>query len=254
MPNPTDPTELAKRAAMSLFKTGHALAAAIVYGEAAKLAPDDPEILCGFGAGVGNSAGRLVIAPFVQWSTRILERCVACGDTPYAKIARERLVELRSKPEYLPLPAAQPGDFEPLVAFLDVEPRNTIPAAIDALAEDDRMFAIMALGDLGSPRFWSAIAAAIEGRWGDGAARSALKRVGRYASHRAVRDAMVALRRSPLGAECDPYLEFAERNVASIPIAIEPVEGFVKVQAPPAGAVVPPPAPAGSRKPWWKFW
>src|SRR5262245_33714318 len=96
MSNLTDPTELAKRAAIAMFRTDNALAAAIVYGEAAKLAPDDPEILCGFGAGVGNSAGQLVVAPFVQWSTRILERCVGCGDSPYANVARERLAELRS--------------------------------------------------------------------------------------------------------------------------------------------------------------
>ncbi len=248
--NSTDPVELAKRAGMELFKAGHSLAAAIVYGEAAKRAPDDPEILLGFGAGVGNSAGRLVIAPFVHWSTKLLERCLRTGDNAYTKIARERLVELKAKPEYLPLPPAEPSEFEPLIAFLDVDPRNTLPAAIDELPEGDRMFAVMALGDVGSPRFWSAIAGALEGRWGAGPARSALKRVKPYAAHVAVRDAMVKLKAGPLGEECEPYLSFAEQSIASIQPTIQAPTGFVRVEPPP----VTPVAAAHDKKPWWKFW
>ena len=248
--NPTDPVELAKSAGMKFFRAGHSLAAAIVYGEAAVRAPDDPAVLLGFGAGVGNSAGRLVIAPFVQWSTKLLERCITTGDSEYTKVARERLDELKTKPEYLPLAPAQQSEFEPLLAFLDVDPRNTLPAAIDDLPEDDKMFAIMALGDLGSPRFWAAIAGAIDGRWGAGAARSALKRVGRYARYIAVRNAMVRLKSGLLADECEPYRKFALESVVSVQATIKAPTGFVRVEPPP---VTPVAAPNG-KKPWWKFW
>ncbi|MCW5808454.1 MAG: hypothetical protein KIT31_39250 [Deltaproteobacteria bacterium] len=222
---------------MAFLKAQHPLAAAIVFGEAAKLTPADPALLLGLGIAVRSSAGVLVTRPFVEWSVRILKRCIeldAHGD--HGRVAGDRLAALACSPDYADLPAIEPADLDVLVAFLDVAPATVLPDAISALPDDDRMFAIMSLAELRSPRFWSAIAAAISGTWGLGPARSALKRVAPYGHHRAVRTALASLRASPRGEDCDPYLHFAERLVADIPIT-EPT-------APP---------PTAPRR-WWRLW
>ena len=247
--NGIDPSALGAKAAMLFFKRDAYLAAAIVYGETAKLAPDNPEVLVGLGAAVGNSAGVLVIAPFVQWSTRILKRCLAVsGSGPYAEVARQRLKELEGKKEYRDLPTLEPADLDELLAFLDID-RTIVVAAIDGIADDDKMFAVMALGDLRALRFTPVIAAAIEGRWGAAPIRSALKRVGPFAKRRSIHEAFAKLKASALAAEAQPYLEFAEKG---LPPASEVEDD--PVPAPPrraaaAPAEVPPPP-----KPWWKIW
>lgn len=258
------PKDLAASAGMILFKAGQPLAAAIVYAEAAKLAFDDPAILLGLGASVGNSAGVLVVAPFVQWSTRTLKRClVVASDGPYAKVARERLETLREKKEFQDLPPIEASDLDELLDFLDIDPQIVVQA-IDDVAKDDQMSVVMALGDLAQPRFVPVIAAAIEGRWGGGPARSALKRMGRFAGRRSIRDALAALRAGPLAEECGPYLEFAERHAASVEPEPDPPPPARKAAsapssaarnaaaAPSPGAREPEPAPAA--KPWWKVW
>ena len=226
---------MGNKAATILFQSKAWLAAAIVFGETARHAPDDVAVLAGFGSAVANSAGVFVVAPFVQWSTRILRRCLELAPSgPYANLARERLAELRKKPEWKDLPPIRPEDFDELLTFLDIN-TTIVVEAIDSVAPDDHMFMVMALGNLGAPRFVPALAAAVSGRWGAEAARSALKRVGKFQGRREIREAMVALRESPLGAECDPYLSWAEQR------------------APPAEDSAPPPAPP-AKKPWWKLW
>ncbi len=242
---------------MLFFKSQQYLAAALLYGEAAKRAPDDPAVLLGFGAAVGNCAGVLVVEPFVQWSTRILNRCIAKDNGgPNTEIARARLAELAQQPQYVALPPIEPADIEPLLAFLDVNPSTIMADAVAALPDDDRMLAMIALGELGSPRFASAVAGAASGQWGHSAANAAFKRIRPFAGHRIVREAMQRLRaNAELAETCEPYLSSAEAAVAAIPITIETPAGFQKVSPPPArpvGAVPPPSAPA--TKPWWKFW
>lgn len=235
---------------MDFFKAGHYLAAALVYGECLKRKPDDAALLLGFGAAVGNSAGRLVVAPFVQWSTRILNRCLAVeANGPNANVAKERLAELAKKPEYIALPPIEVTDLEPLIEFLDVSPSTIMAEAVAALGEDDRMGAMMGLGELGSPRFASAIAKAVSGDWGVHPANAAMKRIRPYAGHRIVRDALVKLRARPDAEEFEPYLGFAEKGVAPTPITVETPPGFLKVNPPPVG-----PAAKDDKKPWWKIW
>lgn len=236
-----DPIELARRVAMDFFKAGHFLAAALVFGEALKRKPDDAGLLLGFGASVGNSAGQLVVEPFVQWSTRILVRCIAADPaSTNAKVAAERLAELETKPEFIPLPAIEPTEIEPLLEFLDVNPERLMADAVEALPEDDRMGAMMGLGELGSPRFASAIAVAVSGKWGPRAACAALKRIKPYGKHVTVRKCMELLRkRGPLAEECEPYLGFAERALADVPATIETPKGFLTVRAPDVGPATP---------------
>lgn len=252
-----DPIELARRVGMMFYKAGQYIAAALIYGAALERAPDDAALLVGFGAAVAACEGQMVKKPFVQWATRIFKRCVATGNADYLELARGRLADLARKPEFVDLPPSQPGDVAPLLAFLDVQPSRLMADAVEALPDDDRMIALMALGELGSSRFASAIAAAVSGRWGERVACAALKRVRPYAAHRAVRDGMTALRASPLAEECEPYLSSAEAAVASVPITITVPEGYVKVVAPPADAPAPvsvAPPFVDLRKPWWKFW
>jgi hypothetical protein len=245
-----DPIELARRVAMDFFKAGQYLAAALVYGECLKRKPDDAGLLLGFGAAVGNSAGRLVVAPFVQWSTRILNRCLSVDPTgPNSSVAKERLAELEKKPEYIALPPIAVTDLEPLLEFLDVSPSTIMAEAVAALDEGDRMGTMMGLGELGSPRFASAIAKAVSGEWGVHPANAALKRIRPYAGHRIVRDALVTLRARPDADEFEPYLGFAENGVAATPITIETPEGFLKVRPPDVGPIA-----KDDKKPWWKIW
>ena len=254
-----DPIELARTVGMMFFKAQQFLAAAILYGEAAKRAPDNPAVLLGFGASVGDCAGVMVVEPFVQWSTRILERCIAKDNggqnTP---VARARLAELAQDRHYVALPPIEPADIEPLLAFLDVSPSTTMVEAVAALPDDDRMMAIMALGELGSPRFASAIAGAVSGQWGHSPANAAFKRLRPFAGHRIVREAMQRLRANAARAEeCEPYLRSAEAAVASTPITIDTPEGYSKVRPPPARPVGAAPSTTNGEppnKPWWKFW
>ncbi|MFN0245661.1 MAG: hypothetical protein ACKV2T_02060 [Kofleriaceae bacterium] len=231
-----DPIELARRVAMDFFQAGQYLAAALVYGECLKRKPDDAGLLLGFGAAVGNSAGGLVVAPFVQWSTRILTRCIAVDPGGrFSEVARERLVELAKKAEYLSLPPIDVEDLEPLLEFLDVSPGAIMADAVATLPDDERMGAMMGLGELGCPRFASAMARAISGVWGVRPANAAMKRIRPYAGHRIVRDALVTLRARSDAEEFEPYLQFAERGVAPVPITVETPEGFVKVRPPDVG-------------------
>jgi hypothetical protein len=231
-----DPIELARRVGMDLFRAGQYLAAALVYGECLKRKPDDAGLLLGFGAAVGNSAGRVVVAPFIQWSTRILNRCLAVDPSgPNSEVATARLADLAKRSEYVALPPIDVTDLEALLEFLDVSPSTIMADAVAALPEEGRMGAMMGLGDLGSPRFASAMARAISGVWGVHPANAAMKRIRPYAGHRIVRDALVTLRARTDAEEFEPYLKFAEQGVASVPITVETPEGFLKVRAPDVG-------------------
>ena len=256
-----DPIEVARRVGMMLFKAEQYLAAAILYGEAAKRAPDDPAVLLGFGAAVGNCAGVMVVEPFVQWSTRILERCIIKDNGgPNTAVARERIDTLGKSPHYKQLPPLEPADIEPLLAFLDVSPSTIMADGVAALPDEDRMIAIMALGELGAARFGSAIARAVSGQWGASPANAAFKRIRPFAGHRIVRESLQKLREDPTAEDTyGPYLRGAEAAVASTPITVETPPGFQKVAPPcatPSVSAGDPPSGAGlaAKKPWWKLW
>ena len=217
----------------------------MVFGEVAKVAPEDPAVWAGLGSAVASSAGVLVVAPFVQWGTRCFQRSLALSaNGPFAEVARDWLTDLRQRKEYKDLPAMTVGELDELLRYLDIEAALVVNG-IDGVSPDDQMFLVMAIGELAVPRFVPVLAAAIAGRWGAGAARAGLKRVGPFLGAPEIREAMQALRRSPLGAECDPYLASAEgRPVPPPPPTIE--RGLVKARPEPAGV------PAA--RPWWKFW
>jgi hypothetical protein len=206
--------ELGQRAGVLLLQSGSPLAAALVFGEVARIAPQSAGVWCGLGSAVARCVGILVVAPFVRWSTRCLRRSLILEPHgPYAEAAREGIAAQMERPGFEELPPMDPGELPELLAFLDIEP-DILVDAIDRLSADDRMFAVMAIGDLRSARFVRAMAIAVSGRWGGGPARSALKRVGPFLETDDVVAAMVSLRASPLAEECDPYLSWAEARLA----------------------------------------
>ncbi|HEY5937418.1 MAG TPA: hypothetical protein VIU61_22385 [Kofleriaceae bacterium] len=209
-----EPKDLASKAGQTLFAAEQWLASAIVYAETAKIAFDDPMVQLGLGAAVENSAGVLVVEPFVHWATRALNRCVIlAASTQFGEVAMSRLGQLRANKHYKDLPALEPGDLDPLLQFLDIDPM-IVPVSIGKCPADDHMFLVMALGELRAPRFAPVIAMAASGAWGAATARAALKRIGAFAGHPGVQSAVAGLRASPLAEECEPYLGFAESTIA----------------------------------------
>jgi hypothetical protein len=212
-----EPADLAAKAGQTLFEAEQWLASAIVYAETARIRFDDGLVLLGLGAAVDNSAGVLVVEPFVHWATRALNRCViVAGDTQIGEVAKSRLGQLRTNEHYAELPPLEPKDLDALLGFLDIDPM-IVPAAIGKCPADDHMFMVMALGELRSPRFAPVIAMGASGAWGAATARAALKRIGAFADKPGVRTAVASLRASPLAEECEPYLGHAESVIARIP-------------------------------------
>lgn len=215
------PTEMGQRAAMTLLKAGASLPAAIVLGEVAKQTPDNVEVWAALGVAVARSVGGLVAAPFVHAATACFSRVLVLE--PVGKsgdLARSWLAELERRPEYVDEPAMEPEALEGLLRFLDLS-ADVVPQGIDRLEGDDPMDVVMGVGDLASPRFVPVLAAAITGRWGDGAARSALKRVGPLLGAPEVREALAQARAGERAEELEPYLSWAEgQPVPRAPAAV----------------------------------
>jgi hypothetical protein len=68
------------------------------------------------------------------------------------------------------------------------------------------MGAVMTLGDRDCPLYMPLLRAAVMGELGDGAARSALKRIGRYADWHEMQAAVLVARDGPNAAALEPYL------------------------------------------------
>lgn len=232
------PEKMLASSALDFYKANQPLAAAILFAEAAQLAPNNAEVLCGLGSALARSAGALVRRPFFEKAAQAFHRCIACSNTgPHAEICKEWLAELRAEIDVAAQPPLDPADLPALLDFLHVQP-GIVEDAIDGLGEDNAMGVIMAVGAVPILRFLPVLLAAVEGRWGASAARSALKRVVPFGDRPEIRAAMERTAASPLAAELEPYLSFAMRG--DVPARVE----FVPAQPAPE-----PPA----KKPWWKI-
>lgn len=202
-----DLAQMLDTAAFDLFKARQPLAAAIVFAEALRLAPENADAWCKLGSAVGDSAGVLVTTPFWTWSARCLRTSLGLNeDGAYADLARERLALLGQTIDTGAVEPARADEIDELLGFLDINERIVADALV-ALA--DPMMAVMALGDHGGARFAPAIIAAIRGELGAGAQRSALKRIGPFADNVGVRAAVRDLAASPAAEEAQPYLGWA---------------------------------------------
>jgi hypothetical protein len=124
--------------------------------------------------------------------------------------------------------------------------------AVAALAENNRMGAIMGLGGLASPRFASAMAWPSVVEWGgtpDARRSSGSIRTPGIASCATPWSLRVP---GPMPNLFGPSLRFAESAVASIPITVETPPGYRKVR-PPGTANDDEPAPPATNAPW-KLW
>jgi hypothetical protein len=198
---------LALRAAMDLFKAGQPLASALVYAELAedRVGTDDAELWCGLGSALMASRGRLVRAPFEEWASKVFRRGAPLfRGTPYAPVVAEWLEELPSAASALPLADAE---IPSMIAFLLVN-EAVLPDAIAALPGDDAMGVVMALGDRADPLYVPALRAAVEGKFGGGAARSALKRIGAFLDRPEMQASLLAASQGAIREELGPYLSF----------------------------------------------
>jgi hypothetical protein len=197
-----DADDARNRVARLFLKAHQPLGAAVLYAESARAGSIDPEIWCGLGASLMGARGVLVRQPFEDWAARVFRHAAPWfAGTAFSDVAAEWQPQL-------PPPSTDaslgPADLDELLAFLLVTD-DVLASAIDALAADDRVFAIMMLLDA-SPHAVPITAAAIRGRWGLPAARAALKRAGAVAQDPAVRAALDDAARGSDRDQLEPYL------------------------------------------------
>lgn len=205
-----DPNEFALRVAMDLFKARQPLAAALVYAEVAGSGFATAELWCGLGASLMKSRGMMVRKPFEVWAAKVLRRGEpAFKGTPYADVVKDWLPELPDAPNTAPL---QDAEIPAMIEFLLVN-EAVLVDAVAALTPDAAMSMVMALGDRKHPLYVPLLRAAVEGKFGDGAARSALKRIGAFLDRSDMQASLLNLSLSPQREELEPYLGFVVQRL-----------------------------------------
>ncbi|MCP4441031.1 MAG: hypothetical protein GY810_19075 [Aureispira sp.] len=242
---------LLEKAAFMFHKHGHNLASSMAFAVLAQKGSESAAVWCGLGSTLAKSAGQIVRKPFLEGAAKALKRCYPLSKgTDFESVSLGWLESIAKEIDVKSISPIRDDELAPLIKFLDIDPK-TIPNAIDAVPVDDQMFVIMALGEQRNPIFLPAINAAINCKWGDEAARSALKRLGGFGYQPSIEQTLATLQQSPKGEELQPYLGFALQHQQKL-----------KAEQPPAPKVTQPkPAPkmataekAGQKKPWWKFW
>lgn len=227
------------------------LATAIVYGEAALAGVDQAEVWYDFGVALYRSAGVLVRKPFFEWAARSLKRAVPLADgTELEELIAEGLMDLSQQVTVDELAPITTEDLGPLLTFLDID-INTFPRAIAALEEEKRGYALMVLGDHGSPRFLPVMLSALRGSWGDHLTRVALKRLGKFGDSPEIRESLEVVVFSPRSREYQPYLQMAlERIDPEWAYDVMQDAAQAREENDPDGYS----SGMGGSKPWWKFW
>lgn len=226
-----DSNQHALRIAMDLFKARQPLAAALVYAEIARSGLSAPDLWCGLGASLMASRGQLVRRPFEVWATKVFRRGEPTfAKTPYADVVKDWLPEL---PDFTKTPPLSDAELTPMIEFLLVN-EAVLPDAAMALSPDMVMGVVMALGDRGDPLYVPLLRAAVEGRLGDGAARSALKRIGPFLERPDMQASLLAVSQSPMREELEPYLGSVLQRLpagwdAARTSACPPYEGIGKI-------------------------
>lgn len=200
-----DPNQLAFRIGMDLFKARQPLAAALVYAELAGSGFSSAELWCGLGSSLMNCRGRMVRKPFEVWAAKVFRRGEsAFKGTPYAEVVDNWLPELPEAPTTKPL---EDAEIPAMIDFLLVN-EDVFPQAVGALAPDAAMGIVMGLGDRKHPLYVPLLRAAVAGKLGDGAARSALKRIGPFLERADMLGSLLIASQSPRREDIEPYLGF----------------------------------------------
>lgn len=199
--------------ALDFYKAGQPLATALVCAELASKGVSSAELWCMLGSALMMSRGRLVRRPFEIWAAKVFRRGESLvAGTGYAEPVREWLAELPEAPRTAPLVDAELPE---MIEFLLVH-EQVLPEAIAGLGEEQRMGAVMVLGDRADPLYVPVLRAAIVGRFGEGAARSALKRVGRFIERADVQGSLATAMTLPIREQLGPYLETVVRQVPGL--------------------------------------
>jgi hypothetical protein len=197
-----DPT---LRIAFSLFTAGQPLGAAIIWANALRIGASAPVIYAGLGSALLDSRGVLVRKPFEEWAAKVFARgAPALAGSEYADVVEQRRAQI---PAGTPAVSLRDDEIPAMIEFLVVN-ESVLPDAIAALPPDDYMGVVMALGDVSDPLYIGVLRAAIAGRYGDGAGRSALKRIGPFLDRVDVQGSLAVAAESPIAEELGPYLTF----------------------------------------------
>lgn len=207
-----DPDQARVEVARLMLRAKQPLGAAVLLGELTHHDPRDAEVWAGLGialiaAGAGAGVRR---KHFELLAGKVLARAVPLArDTNFAPLVEHWLGVLGAG-DATPI---QPEELVPMMDFLVLAEPEALVHAIDGLAEGDRMFAVMMIGDHGEHAS-AVIRHAILGRWGVAVARSGLKRVRKYLARADIRAAIAAATRWPNRAELEPYLGWALDRLA----------------------------------------
>ncbi|KAB2910803.1 MAG: hypothetical protein F9K40_01895 [Kofleriaceae bacterium] len=204
-----DHDDLRLKVARLFLSARQPLGAAVLLAEAARGGSRDPEVWCGLGAALMGSRGVLVSKPFEDWAALVFRDAPSFAGTPYAEVAAEWQASVPAPARAEPLTRA---DLDELLRFLLVT-EDVLVECVDGLAADDQMFAVMVIVEA-SPHASAVARAAILGRWGMGAARSALKRVAPLLDRVDVRAAITEAARGPHRDELRPYLASALQQIS----------------------------------------
>ncbi len=200
-----DTNEMALRLAVDLFAARQPLACALVCAELVRGGFTSAELWCVLGSSLMASRGVFVRKPFEVWAAKVFRRgAPVFPGTPYAEVVDAWLQELPEAATTAPL---QDVEASTLIEYLLVNER-VLPDAARALEGDARMSMVMVLGDRVDALYVPLLRDAIEGRLGDGAARSALKRIGPFVTRPDVQASLMAARDAPAREDLGPYLSF----------------------------------------------
>jgi hypothetical protein len=200
---PPETDERTLRLAVDLFRAGQPLATTLVCAQLARSGYQAAELWCALGSALMASRGVFVRKPFEVWAAKVFRRGgPSFRGTQYEAVAQEWLQELPEAAATAPLADAE---LTPMIEFLLVNER-VLPDAARALDADAAMGMVMILGDRADPLYVPLLREAIEGRLGDGAARSALKRIGSFIARADVQASLQAAHTGAGREELEPYL------------------------------------------------
>jgi hypothetical protein len=199
---PTPPPNGLLRVSRVLLRARRAHAAALVLAELARTGNREPEVWCALGAALLGARHRLMVKPYETWAAWVLREAEPIVFmTPFAQPRLELTTNLAPPDHDKPLTALE---LDQLQEFL-LTSEDVLPHGIDGLGPDDRVLAILLLAE-SSRHAAPVVRDAINGRWGDAPARTAL-RVGRRFFNRV--DVRIAIRTagaSPRRDALEPFL------------------------------------------------
>lgn len=191
------------RLAVDLIRAQQPLATAVVCAQLARSGFSSAELWCALGSSLMASRGVFVREPFERWAAKVFRRgAPEFTGTAYAAVVQDWLQDLPEAAHTAPLADAE---IAAMIDFLLIHERVLADAA-QVLDDGTRMAMVMVLGDRVDPLFVPLLREAIVGKLGDGAARSALKRIGAFSGRADVQGSLVLAHHGAGREAIEPYL------------------------------------------------